>query len=304
MARRPRLLGSCPLASLVLAVGVALAVPAIASAASKVDNWSPSDTRAVAVGGNVVNCGQIGLGGSTTLFASGATPINSGDVSSTITGGGALVNVTLAAGSATVIDAIVVKGGPAHNVYSDPSVLPPVLNGGQAYKSPLNNGGNVPTISHWFLCVSVGDEENPPDSPDEPGTGSLSVRKVAVDTAGTPVSGTYTVHIDCDDPADSVADVSLTANGGAVTAVSGVVEGSFCTVVETSVPQGTTVTYSPSDANSIGVEIRADSTASVVVRNTSLAPTVGGVAVGGVVVTAAPSAAPAQAVTAVPSLAG
>jgi hypothetical protein len=59
-------------------------------------------------------------------------------------------------GAGIVVDAIVVKGGPAYNLYTDPSVLPPALHPDQHYVAPFNRGGKVPTISHWFVCYHVG----------------------------------------------------------------------------------------------------------------------------------------------------
>ena len=69
-------------------------------------------------------------------------------------GQGEEVNVTLV-NPAAVIDAVVVKGGNGHNVYLNPSFLPPTLGSPQHYISPFNGGGNVPTISHWFVCYHL-----------------------------------------------------------------------------------------------------------------------------------------------------
>jgi LPXTG-motif cell wall-anchored protein len=50
-----------------------------------------------------------------------------------------------------IVTGIVVKGGPAYNVYVPDEGLeatPPWTD----LRSPLNDGGNIPTISHWFAC--------------------------------------------------------------------------------------------------------------------------------------------------------
>jgi hypothetical protein len=62
-------------------------------------------------------------------------------------------------------------------VYSNPSVLPPNLQPDQHYISPLNNGGNVPTISHWFVCYRTA----PP-----PTTTSTTATTVVVATTTSP----------------------------------------------------------------------------------------------------------------------
>jgi hypothetical protein len=52
----------------------------------------------------------------------------------------------------TLIRAVIVKGGPAYNVY--------VYSAGQTsdagLTSPLNGGGNIPTISHYVVCYGPG----------------------------------------------------------------------------------------------------------------------------------------------------
>ncbi|WP_019819271.1 hypothetical protein [Saccharomonospora saliphila] len=73
------------------------------------------------------------------------------------------------------VTAVVVKGGPAYNVYV------PGENGLSAtapwedLRAPLNPGGNVPTISHWFACGEEAPSptstppESEPSEPEEPG---------------------------------------------------------------------------------------------------------------------------------------
>jgi uncharacterized repeat protein (TIGR01451 family) len=133
-------------------VGVVLSGPAA---------WadSPSDPRASFVAGNVTTCGGVGLGSDTQLGSdsnnsasdnnvSGVVKTNAGSVQP---GQGQEVDVSLTNPN-VVIDVAMVKGGNGYNLYTNGTYLPPALGPDQHYISPLNNGGNVPTISHWFVC--------------------------------------------------------------------------------------------------------------------------------------------------------
>jgi hypothetical protein len=64
-----------------------------------------------------------------------------------------------------VIDAVVVKGGNGYNTYTDSTYLPPTLQPDQHYIPTLNNGGNVPTISHWFVCYHLESGAMTPEVP-------------------------------------------------------------------------------------------------------------------------------------------
>ena len=166
---RARVVGAVSAVALVTGLTVALTAGGAGAA-------SPSDPRADFFGGNVVNCAQIGFPNSTLAFANGTDSIDDGNVSGEVVNG-TTVNVDDPPAGIT-IDAVVVKGGPAYNVYSTSSGddngnhVPPAEDTPTEYISPLNGGGNVPTVSHWFICYSG--EIPPPD------TGSLSVTKVVV----------------------------------------------------------------------------------------------------------------------------
>src|SRR3954454_22941228 len=171
---RARVVGSVSAVALVAGLTVALTAGSAGAA-------SPSDVRADFHGGNVVNCAQIGLPDSFLAFANGTGSIDDGNVSGVVVNG-TTVNVDDPPAGIT-IDAVVVKGGPAYNVYSTNSGVgadkgnhvPPAEDTPTEYISPLNGGGNVPTVSHWFICYSG--EVPPPD------TGSLAVTKVVVPLA-------------------------------------------------------------------------------------------------------------------------
>ena len=123
----------------------------------------PSDPRARFVPGNVSKCADAGFP-NTIQFGSpkntsvigplltGTVGPNAGAVQ---TGKGQELNITIHTAGTVVIEAVIVKGSDGYNVYSDPAVLPPQLEPPQHYISPINNGGNVPDISHWFVCYHL-----------------------------------------------------------------------------------------------------------------------------------------------------
>jgi hypothetical protein len=90
---------------------------------------------------NATTCSDVGFPGDTILFVNGANNGSDANVSGTVSGGGTILNVTNNGG--VEIHAIVVKGGNGYNVYS--SNVPNMI-------SPLTNGGQIPAISHWFVC--------------------------------------------------------------------------------------------------------------------------------------------------------
>jgi hypothetical protein len=240
---RARIVGS--MSALALVAGLTVALTAGSAGAA-----SPSDDRADFHSGNVVNCGQIGFPDSTLAFANGTDSIDDGNVSGEVVDG-TTVNVDDPP-AGVVIQAVVVKGGPAYNVYSTNSGTPPCNHVPPAedtpteYISPLNGGGNVPTVSHWFICYT---SETPPD------TGSLAVTKVVTPFTGTgtplePIPVTFTINVTCDDGTNENLVLPTIEEGG-IENFTGVVtdieDGAECTVSETSaVPSGTTVTYTPS----------------------------------------------------------
>ena len=98
-------------------------------------------------------------------------------------GKGQEVNVTIL-GDNVVIDAVVVKGGNGYNVYEDPTFLPPALQPPQHYISPFNNGGNIPAISHWFLCYGPTQQQPQVTPPSADATGDCDVADFTLN-AGT-----------------------------------------------------------------------------------------------------------------------
>jgi hypothetical protein len=293
---RARVVGAVSAVALVAGLTVALTAGSAGAA-------SPSDPRADFHSGNVVNCGQIGLPDDTLAFANGTGSIDDGNVSGVVVNG-TTVNVDDPA-PGVVIHAVVVKGGPAYNVYSTNSGTPPGNHVPPAedlpteYISPLNGGGNVPTVSHWFICY--GGEVPPPE------TGSLAVTKVVIPVpAGqTPVETiptSFAIHVECSD--GTTADLVLPVDEEGVPNFTGVVsdieDGATCTVEETTpMPTGGVTTYSPINVTTDGVEVIGGEQTAVTVTNDF-----SGVSVEPANVVNPPAAAPAAAIAAAPTFTG
>ena len=77
----------------------------------------------------------------------------------TVTGNKSVTITDVAAG--VHVNKVVVKGGPAYNVYDVDN-----SSSWTAMVSPLNGGGNVPDISHWFACYSSSDDDSDSDDDD------------------------------------------------------------------------------------------------------------------------------------------
>lgn len=115
---------------------IALGATLLATTAAFATNPDPGDSRATAHSGNVTTCAAAGLPGET--ITSLGTPDQSGKY----------VTITAAdVPDGDTLLAVVVKGGPAYNVYQG-------LSSWTMLHSPINRGGNIPTISHWFACVT------------------------------------------------------------------------------------------------------------------------------------------------------
>jgi hypothetical protein len=176
---------------------------------------SPSDPRATFVPGNETTCAGVNLPDSIQVGASENNPASDANVSgipapntcAVQPGQGEEVNVTITGGPNVVIDAVVVKGGPAYNLYTDPTFLPPTLGPPQHYIAPLNGGDNVPALSHWYICYHL---STPPP------VGSLTVRKVvSIDQQpATPLPTSYTALENCNDGIPAHENVTVTLPGG------------------------------------------------------------------------------------------
>jgi hypothetical protein len=245
---------------------VAGAVPPVVLAAPL-----PSDPRATFVQGNVTTCDALGFDTAVQVGAEGNQAASDVDVSGTVStnagpvqpGQGEELNVTVT-GSGVVVDAIVVKGGNGYNLYTAPAVLPPSLASPQHYIAPFNGGGNVPALSHWFVCYHL-------SAPDP--VGSLVVLKRVISPDGIPVDpvpASVSALVTCSD--GTIQTVTFTRGGGRpVAIVTGLPIGTTCTVVEQgtgSFPGGTTVSYEPAGADTApGVTIGATTGTVVEITN-------------------------------------
>jgi hypothetical protein len=133
----------------------------------------PSDDRATFVEGNATTCSDVGFPNDTLLFVNGANNGSDANVSGTVSGGGTLLNVTNTGG--VEIHAIVVKGGNGYNVYS--TNVPNMI-------SPLTNGGQLPSISHWFVCYGPPGPPPPPPPPPPPSDGAPGQPQAAAAVVG------------------------------------------------------------------------------------------------------------------------
>jgi len=249
----------------------ALSVGLVAAVGGSASADTASDPRANFFEGNVQpgDCANenVGFPGDLTVgtsdFVPNGTTTADANVSGTVeqnksaiqTGVGQDLDVTIL-GTNVVIDAVVVKGGNGYNVYDDPAVLPPADQPPQHYIAPLNNGGNVPEISHWFVCYHL--EEGPT-------TGNLAVHKTVVPpVSGAVVPTSFNVHVDCDS-----GDFDLVLVDGQTEEITGLPIGDICVVTEDDslFPPLSAVTYDPTTANTDGVEIGDGTTVTVNIVN-------------------------------------
>lgn len=246
---------------------MSLAGPDSAGAAVAAPSAAPSDPRATFVPGNVTTCADVDLPNAIQMGSPSNTSAADPNVAGIVSphaAGGQEVNIALLNGDA-VIDAVVVKGGPAYNLYTNPAVLPPTLTAPQRYISPNNGGGEIPSISHWFVCYHL---SGPP-----PPVGSISVTKTVIGLPGglllrvPPES--YTALVDCDN-GDS-ATVLFGPGGGQGTptpALTDLPVGTVCTVVEQDPPgNGASVAYDPPGVDTIGVTITGQTAVEVGITN-------------------------------------
>lgn len=126
-----------------------------------VGNASAIVANPVTVEGNVDSCAQAGYPNATMYYAGAG-----GGASGQVPGGYFTVTITTSqyvtisnVADGVTFYVVIVKGGSAYNIYN-----PPVAN----MVSPLNNGGNVPAISHWFACFDYDPPE--PECDDDPTT--------------------------------------------------------------------------------------------------------------------------------------
>jgi LPXTG-motif cell wall-anchored protein len=183
--RRSSLAGSAVAAIAMLA----LAPMALAAPDKPVLN--AGDERAVAFDKNVAP----GHDDACTVGGLTGTPIAEDKL--TFTGGGKqdqYLSITAVQAGVTVTG-VVVKGSDAFNVYLAAKLGPLPWN---KLRSPDNNGGNIPTISHWYACGIVTEqppnqeppkEEQPPSSSSAPSSSSTATAPTSTSTSAVAVAG-------------------------------------------------------------------------------------------------------------------
>ena len=114
------------------------------------DTPQPGDPRATAHAGNVTTCAGAGLPGAEVT------------VGATVDATNTYVTIT-SVPAGVVLTGVVVKGGPAYNVYAgDQRTL---------LHAPLVSSGKPAQISHWFACGSPpGETTSPPATTTAPAT--------------------------------------------------------------------------------------------------------------------------------------
>ena len=146
----------------------------VAHAASSLPPLS-GDPRATSVAGNAVTCADVGFADDSQLGASDS----SGNSGSGFTVTSDDQNLTVSAVPAdTTIDVLIVKGGDAYNVYPAGTFTTLPATGLHA---PLVGNGNVPVISHWFLCYGPTRPQPEVTPPSATATGDCDVADFTLD---------------------------------------------------------------------------------------------------------------------------
>lgn len=178
---RPRLGALLAGVALVGALGLHWSIPSEAG-----ETCDAGDARATCVEGNATTCtgGQnpANLPSSFTLFSNPPnTNGNNADanISGATSGGGTLLNLTILNPNVQIVG-IVVKGGNDYNLYTS--------NVSNMHAPLVGGPGNIPVISHWFVCYNLGGGGNGggPGDPGTPGAPGSTPGQPAQAVTGTP----------------------------------------------------------------------------------------------------------------------
>ncbi|HEY3006519.1 MAG TPA: hypothetical protein VGJ63_00440 [Micromonosporaceae bacterium] len=157
-----------------MAIAFAMAGTAGLVLASGIASAAPAPTPHV-VEGNVTTCAEAGLTGTILFSDEMSGPAGSG----TVRPDNKTLDITVNAGF--TVSGVAVKGGPDTNVYDGPFTGPTTVEG---MVSPLNPGGQLPTISHWLVCG--GPSPTPP--PTTPPSQTPTATPTATPTSQTPTA--------------------------------------------------------------------------------------------------------------------
>lgn len=155
------------------------------------------DPRAIAVDGNASTCAGAGLSG--TIVDESDLEFTGGQVNSdtalSITGVADGLDVT----------GIVVKGGDAYNVYQPGERGLAADVPWEKLVAPINNGGQQPELSHWFVCAEgTPSTTEPPTTTTEPPATTTTEPSSSEPPAGTepPSSSEPSTTTPGDSPSD------------------------------------------------------------------------------------------------------
>ncbi|WP_245900483.1 hypothetical protein [Prauserella shujinwangii] len=186
-----------------------MALGVLAGSATAASATFQEDPRAEIVDGNVDEgmkdaCQKAGLDGE---------PIDKGDVD--YTGGtqeDRFLTITGIPDGAEVTG-IIVKGGDKYNLYVPGEKGLPEEPTWEKLRAPLNKGGQIPQISHWFLCGTV----TTPTTSTTTGTSDTETTPPS-STVSSPETSTSTPT--SGETSSSAPSTTATSGGGAVTTTS------------------------------------------------------------------------------------
>lgn len=149
--------------------GLALAANA-ATAAAEEESPVSGDSRAIAAEGNPKTCSAAGLSGDIIAI----WDLDDGQDTDKVDFEDGVPNqdqyLTILSADGYDVTGIVVKGGPAFNLYKpgarELSATPPW----EDLHAPLNAQGTVPEISHWFVCATKTPPSTTPTTTEPPTT--------------------------------------------------------------------------------------------------------------------------------------
>ncbi|ANZ35744.1 hypothetical protein BBK82_06270 [Lentzea guizhouensis] len=186
------------------AVAAVFALTTVATAKPAKPAPVSGDDRAVAYDGNV----DIKHKDACTVGGLSGTPIEPGKF--TFTGGVDQQDLDITGIPAnTTITGVVVKGSDAYNVYLAPKLGELPWND---LRSPQNNGGQVPAISHWYACGVEKDQSS----------SSSATTTTTTTTSGTSTS-TTTITISTTPATTSASSSATSAPSTTVTTTSAAV---------------------------------------------------------------------------------